>query len=560
MGKREVHQDGTPLSQQRRSHYCTAKKKIFLAHLQEHPTGSPLIAFPTTIDLSPTAVVTDSEEEDQEEPNKPIPQDQPAGSTKTTPSRNAPSCNATCGSSQRSHRSRDNRALREEPAENHQMRETLTEATTYIRDHPVTANFDQINHDIRNDNPSFMNEQQEYMHWHYKLNHASQKVMTKLAKKGMLPRHITKILKTLEMAKRSGPMCNDCYSASATRTAWRDKPNKQQMQINRERRKNLKPGDVVSVDQLESSTPGFAGQMTGNLTRQRIMGSTIFVDHASGLSYVYNQLSMSSEETINAKEAFENYAKQHGVHINHYHADNGRFKDRAFTNAVRESGQTLSFAAVGAHHQNGVAEKRIGDLQRRATTLLLHAERRWPDAINTHLWPYALRAANDARNNAPTYKQDECPISKFCSTARLPSLKNQHHFGCPVYVLSKEIQDGKKARKWKDRTRVGINLGYSPRHAHSVSLILNLETGLVSPQFHCSYDDLFETTTGTQARSIPRSRWQYKSGLVLDDQEDQDQQVEQDRWESGTEEEEDEDNTVKSSDEGASEGEDHERH
>jgi hypothetical protein len=43
---------------------------------------------------------------------------------------------------------------------------------------------------------------------------------------------------------------------------------------------------------------------------------------------------------------------------------------------------------------------------------------------------------------------------------------------------------------------------------------LNLQTGLVSPQFHCSYDDLFETTTRTQARSIPKSQWQYKVGFV----------------------------------------------
>jgi hypothetical protein len=41
-----------------------------------------------------------------------------------------------------------------------------------------------------------------------------------------------------------------------------------------------------------------------------------------------------------------------------------------------------------------------------------------------------------------------------------------------------------------------------------------LQTGLVSPQYHCQYDDLFETTTGTQARSIPTSQWQYKSGLT----------------------------------------------
>ena len=169
---------------------------------------------------------------------------------------------------------------------------------------------------------------------------------------------------------------------------------------------------------------------------------------------------------------------------------------------------TISFAGVGAHHQNGIAEKRIGDLQRKATTLLLHAQRRWPEAISTTLRPYALKAANDSRNNAPTRKNDTCPISRFSETARVPKIYNQHHFGCPVYVLKKEIQDGKKARKWTDRTRIGINLGYSPRHAHSVSLILNLETGLVSPQYHCSYDDLFETTTGTQARSIPIPLWQ----------------------------------------------------
>ncbi len=52
--------------------------------------------------------------------------------------------------------------------------------------------------------------------------------------------------------------------------------------------------------------------------------------------------------------------------------------------------------------QHTIAIKRIGDLQRKATTLLLHAQRRWPDAINTHLWPYAIRCANETRNTCPT--------------------------------------------------------------------------------------------------------------------------------------------------------------
>jgi hypothetical protein len=35
---------------------------------------------------------------------------------------------------------------------------------------------------------------------------------------------------------------------------------------------------------------------------------------------------------------------------------------------------------------------------------------RWPDAINTHLWTYAIRTANDSRNYATTNKNDTCPI------------------------------------------------------------------------------------------------------------------------------------------------------
>ena len=208
-------------------------------------------------------------------------------------------------------------------------------------------------------NPTVMDEQQEYMRWHYKLNHASQKVMTKLASKGMLPAYITRILNTMDKQGRKGPICNDCYSASAARTPWRTKPSKQ-MKQSEDRRTKMLPGDVVSVDQLETSTPGFIGQITGILTRQRIVGSTIFVDEASDMGYVYHHLSMSSKETVKAKESFERYDKSCGVNIKHYHADNGRFKDKAFMKSIEDSWQTISFSGVGAHHQNGIAEKRIG--------------------------------------------------------------------------------------------------------------------------------------------------------------------------------------------------------
>ncbi len=66
------------------------------------------------------------------------------------------------------------------------------------------------------------------------------------------------------------------------------------------------------------------------------------------------------------------------------------------------------------------------------------------------------------------------------------------------------------AGKNKDRNQLRFLV-----KACSLSFIsLESTNRLVSPQFHCSYDDLFETTTGTQARSIPKYQWQHKMGFV----------------------------------------------
>jgi hypothetical protein len=150
------------------------------------------------------------------------------------------------------------------------------------------------------------------------------------------------------------PMCNDCCGAKATRKPWRSKSAKYNQ---RHLKKATHPGGVISVDQLESSIPGFIGQMTGKLTRQCIVASTVFVDHASDFSYVYHQTSMTSEETLKSKLEYEKFALSHGVHIKHYLADNGRLKDDLFTKIIEDKGQTISFCGVGAHHQNGIAEK-----------------------------------------------------------------------------------------------------------------------------------------------------------------------------------------------------------
>jgi hypothetical protein len=84
----------------------------------------------------------------------------------------------------------------------------------------------------------------------------------------------------------------------------------------------------------------------------------------------------------------------------------------------------------------------------------------------------------------------------FSNANVAPSKRHFHPFACPVYVLDNEMQQGKgySKKKWTERSRVGLYLGPSPKHARSVHLVLNLETGFVSPQFHISFDDHFETT------------------------------------------------------------------
>jgi hypothetical protein len=171
-----------------------------------------------------------------------------------------------------------------------------------------------------------------------------------------------------------------------------------------------KPGDCVSIDQLESNTPGPIAQLKGNPTAKRYKAATIFVDHyTSGLSFVHLQTSTSAEETVEAKDAFERYAASHGVKILHYHADNGRFADNKFRKAVIERRQTLSFCGVNAQFQNGMAKGRIRELQDHARTMLIHASKRWPTAIDTHLWPYALRMANDALEPSAKHQEKADP-------------------------------------------------------------------------------------------------------------------------------------------------------
>jgi hypothetical protein len=166
----------------------------------------------------------------------------------------------------------------------------------------------------------------------------------------------------------------------------------------------------------------------------------VFVDHFSGMSYVYLQKGSTASETIEAKKAFERFASMYGVAVKHYHSDNGIFETREFQDEVVANQQTISFCGVNAHHQNGKAEKKIRDLQELTRTMILHAQQRWPDAVNAYLWPFAMKMANNLSNRAPGIKTGVSPIELFAQVEMSPKVKHSHTFGAPVYVLDNTLQ------------------------------------------------------------------------------------------------------------------------
>ncbi|KAI2497426.1 hypothetical protein MHU86_17084 [Fragilaria crotonensis] len=281
--------------------------------------------------------------------------------------------------------------------------------------------------------------------------------------------------------------------------------------------KPTKPGQVVSVDQLVSPTPGLIAQMTGFLTTKRYRYATVYVDQFSRLGFIYLQKTASAEETVEGKRAFEAYSHRHGVKVENYHADNGIFKAYKWVDACKLDGQGMTFAAVNAHHQNGIAERRIRELQELARAMLTHANARWSDTITANLWPYAIRNANDAVNHTPSMQDAarRSPIEIFSNSKVATNPKHWKPFGCPTYVLTNELQSNRPFHKWSQRSRAGVYLGRSPQHGRNVALVMDRDTALVSPQFHVAYDATFDTVKNVKTKSS----WQLRAGFVTSQKE-----------------------------------------
>ena len=130
--------------------------------------------------------------------------------------------------------------------------------------------------------------------------------------------------------------------------------------------------------------------------------------------------------------------------------------------------------------------------------MMMHQLLHWPEQFDPALWPFALEHAVFIWNNMPQRRSGLTPLELFTGMKQPTNgaILRLRVWGCPSYVLDPKLQDGKKLPKWSKRSCCGVYLGISPKHHTTVGRILNPETGLISPQYHVVYDELYSTVKG----------------------------------------------------------------
>ena len=174
------------------------------------------------------------------------------------------------------------------------------------------------------------------------------------------------------------------------------------------KRGHVNPGDCISADHYISSVPGRLPHTFGREKDSYTCGS-LFVDHASGKIFNFCQYSTNANETIKSAQRLESMARQENIKVKKYHSDNGIFAKTAFKTHCESQQQEFSFSGVGAHHQNGVAERNIKTVAQWACANMLHLALHWPAQANISFWPQAIEYSVWVFNRMPNTESGISP-------------------------------------------------------------------------------------------------------------------------------------------------------
>jgi hypothetical protein len=246
------------------------------------------------------------------------------------------------------------------------------------------------------------------LRWHCRLSHLNFQNLQDLARQGKLPKKILGC---------SPPLCCSCLFGKAHRRASPSSDAVRHIDSG-----DLHPGEKVSVDQLESSTPGYVDTFKGKPTKAKCNASSVYIDHASRFIFVKCHFSTSGSEAVEGKTIFEQLAASNGVKVKAYRADNGIMACHEYVNHVKINQQNITYCGVNSHEQNGIAERGICTLCDRARTMLIRAMEHWPDVVTLDLWPFALCMAADI-HNATTGPTGLSPEEIFMQQKSRPAVR-----------------------------------------------------------------------------------------------------------------------------------------
>ena len=373
----------------------------------------------------------------------------------------------------------------------------------------IPAGMHAVIREVSESNMNLTPPEREWLKWHQRLGHASFTTIQFLMRSGILGKsQRSKLLHTQVGKLVSPPRCAACQYAKAKRRSVPSQRTHSKIQpvSGGLKKDQLFPGQEVSVDHFVCSTLGRLYTGYGKSSESSMYkGGAIFVDHTTSFVHVEHQTSLTSHDTLQAKEQYEFMCRDYGVLPQQYLSDTAKcFTSQEYTAHLRKFSQTSRYAGVGAHHGNGIAEKAIQDVMSCARTLLLHAAIHWPDQADPQLWPMAVDHAVFLHNHLPNPNTGLSPFLLFTKQQWQHSKYHELHvFGCPVYVLDKKISDGHKLPRWKPRSSRHVYMGFSKHHASSVPLTLNPHSGSLTAQYHVVFDDWFHTVSSDHDGSLP---------------------------------------------------------
>ena len=354
--------------------------------------------------------------------------------------------------------------------------------------------------EVHEANHNLSEPEKELLRWHYRLGHISFRKIQFLFRSGILSRtELSRRLHSAAYKLMTLPRCAACQFGKQHR---RPAPSTVTSVVHDNRgalkTDNLLPGQCISVDHFVCNTKGrlftSAGKTKSNDT---YAGGCLFVDHATGYVHVEHQTFLTSHETLKSKNKFELMCRDFGVMPQTYLTDNHKsFTSAEYSDKLKEHQQVVKFAGVGAHHHNGVAERNIRTIVSIARTMMLHSAIHWPQVADSTQWPMAVSHAVYLHNHFPNTVTGLSPADLFTKIRwEQKKFHDLHVWGAPVYVLDKDISDGKKIPRWTTRSTRMMLMGMSPKHSTTVPLVLNPTTGYITAQFHVVFDDWFTTVS-----------------------------------------------------------------